>query len=178
MVSYITKAQLESAARATFSESLVRKAETASVEGSTFLSHSTKDSSWLPGVIKILQDHGANVYTDKGDNLLPEKTSSTTGDMLRRELRQSKKFILFATKNSKDSKWVPWELGLADGYKSPSNMAVFPGVDSETDTQWTEQEYLGLYDRVVAERVGSQENFYVMKSSGGEKVSLRSWLAR
>lgn len=178
MVSYVTKSQLRNAVSGTLSESILTKAASGSAEGSTFLSHSTKDSEWLPGVIKILQDHGANVYTDKGDNRLPEKTSSVTGDMLRRELQKSKKFILFATKSSKDSKWVPWELGLADGYKSPSHMAVFPGVDSQTDTEWTEQEYLGLYDRIVIESDGLRDRYYVVKSLGNEKTTLRSWLAR
>ena len=39
---------------------------------------------------------------------------------------------------------MPWELGLADGYKTQANVAIFPSVKSHNDTKWTEQEYLGI----------------------------------
>jgi len=56
---------------------------------------------------------------------------------------------MLASKNSQQSKWVPWELGLADGVKTLKNIALLPASDSEDDTTWTSWEYLGLYRRIV-----------------------------
>lgn len=57
--------------------------------------------------------------------------------------------VVFVTTNSKDSNWVPWELGLGDGSKSNYEIALFPSVEKSNETEWLEQEYLGLYNRIV-----------------------------
>lgn len=40
-------------------------------------------------------------------------------------------------------------MGLADGYKGLEKVAIFPAVERQNDTSWTNWEYLGLYDRIV-----------------------------
>jgi hypothetical protein len=179
MVEYITRGSLRARA-GTLSEqaSVVRKAQTRSPQGSTFLSHSSKDVDLLPGVIAILEGHGAFVYVDKKDESLPPTTSRETATILRGRVRQCRKFLLLTTVNSKDSRWMPWELGLADGYKSPTNAAIFPSVDTAGDYAWAEREYLGIYDRVVHGSLQGYPSpvFMVYNQEKRVATELSAWL--
>jgi hypothetical protein len=181
MVDYVTRADLSSAA-GTLNEqaSTIQKAERRSVEGSTFLSHSTKDVDLLPGVIKLLERHGATVYIDKKDEKLPPYTNRETAIALRNNVKKMKKFVLFTTLKSKDSRWIPWELGLADGHRDPSNIAILPGVENQTETAWVKQEYLGVYDRIVRGPLQghSGEVYMVWNQEKNTATELSAWLQR
>jgi hypothetical protein len=181
MVQYITRNDLGGISQRILSEeraTIVRKAEKRSPAGSTFLSHSSKDAELLPAIIRILENHGAVVYVDKKDESLPPFTSRETARALRERVKQCRKFILLATQNSKDSKWMPWELGLSDGYKNALHTAIFPSVETEADTQWTTREYLGVYDRVVrGEFSGSSETVWmVWNNEKNTATELSKWL--
>lgn len=181
MVEYLTREQIRrSAGPAAETASIIRTAASRSPAGSTFLSHSSKDLDLLPGAIKILQDHGAQVYIDKKDETLPPTTNRATASALRDRVRQCRKFILLATINCKDSRWAPWELGLADGYRRSSNIAVLPGIDSVTDLTWAEREYLGVYDRIVygAHRSYANPIYMVWDQTDNTGTELREWLHR
>lgn len=179
MVEYITRDTLRRSA-GTINEqaSIIRKAQARSPQGSTFLSHSSKDVDLLPGVVAILERHGAVVYIDKKDESLPPTTSRETATILRGRIRQSHKFLLLTTINSKESQWMPWELGLADGYKSPQNTAIFPGVDTAADRTWAEREYLGVYDRVVYGDLQGHPRplFMVYNQEKHTATELSAWL--
>lgn len=179
MVDYITTASLRAQAGPINEQAtLVRKAEQRSPSGSTFLSHSTKDADLLPAVIRLLERHGALVYVDKKDESLPPYTSRETAQVLRERIQQSRKFILFTTKNSKDSRWVPWELGVADGHRRPPNVAILPGVDTAGERAWAEQEYLGVYDRIVHGKIKGRVDpcFMVYNQERNTATELGSWL--
>lgn len=94
-------------------EAVVRKAERQSPSRSTFLSHSSVDADRLPYVVTILERHGAAVYVDKKDTTLPAVTSRETAEGLKSRIKRSRKFILLTSTTSKDSRRMPWELGLA-----------------------------------------------------------------
>jgi hypothetical protein len=126
-----------------------KSASFSSAEKDTFLSHSSKDNDLLPGVVVILENHGASVYVDNADETLPKNPSVETAEILRGNLRATRKFVLFVTQNSKDSIWIPWELGIADGEKHLQNVALFPAAQNTYEKDWSEQEYLGLYRRIV-----------------------------
>src|SRR4051812_25708928 len=79
-----------------------------------FLSHSSLDKEALPKAIAFLKAFGANVYIDKVDKELPQNTSSETGKKLKQRIAECPKFIVLVTANSKNSRWIPWELGIAD----------------------------------------------------------------
>lgn len=159
---------------------LLRKSQERSPTGSTFLSHSTQDTEYLPGVISLLEGHGGSVYVDKKDEKLPPTTSRETAAILRSRIFACRKFVLFATKNSKDSRWMPWELGIADGIKGTSRLAILPGLDSATDTSWTTQEYLGLYDRVVWGDLGDEPGrvWMVLNQEKNTAITLAMWLSQ
>ena len=85
---------------------------------------------------------------------------------------------MLATPRSKDSRWIPWELGIGDGVHGPSKVALFPSAESALDFEWAEQEYLGLYRRIL---FGDHESYeqkiwMVIDHRTREAVALSRWL--
>jgi len=128
-----------------------------------FLSHSSNDKAYLAGVILLLENHGGRVYVDEGDSRLPTRPSKETAAILRDTIRALSRFVLFVTPSSRDSRWIPWELGLGDAFKTPSNVALLPASESALHQEWAKQEYLGLYKRIVCLRTkGSEEARWIV----------------
>ena len=180
-IQYTTTSEMRSFASSlteTARVAIRKRAETRSPVAATFLSHSTKDGDIVPYAVNLLEAHGAAVYIDKKDAALPPYTSRETARILRDRIGQSSKFVLLASENSKGSRWVPWELGLADGHKSPRNVAIFPAVDQAYDYAWTEQEYLGIYDRIVFGDHSSHTDkiWMVLNQEKNTATELGQWL--
>lgn len=118
MVEFVTKAELRSfATKLTVTEqaTLRKSLASRSLSGATFLSHSSKDDDLVVGAMRVLEGHGATVYADEVDPAMPPYTNEETANLLKQRIQQTRKFVLLASANSKESKWVPWELGIADG---------------------------------------------------------------
>ena len=181
MPTYITRDEFRYHASNMSAQSRIdirRLAENRSPQGATFLSHSSKDNELVLGAMRILENHGASIYIDKKDPALPPYTSKETAATLKTRINQSKRFVLLATENSKDSKWVPWELGVADGYKRSNQIALLPAVEKSYQTSWTSSEYLGLYDRIVWGKLeGYEKNVWmVLDQDKNIGTELRRWL--
>lgn len=157
MIAFATFNDLKEIGRAPKNRRIFESANYSKSDKDTFLSHSSKDIELLPGVLAILENHGASIYFDNADNSLPENPSVQTADILRSSLRYKKKFVLFVTTNSKDSNWIPWELGIADGEKGPGNVALFPSAKEQYEQCWSEQEFLGLYQRILWANLQGEE---------------------
>lgn len=155
------------------------RAKSASPEGSTFLSHSSRDDELIDGAIAVLEHNGATVYIDEIDPEMPPYTSDETAAKLKKRVRQCNKFVLLASPNSKDSRWVPWELGIADGIKDLDKIAIFPSIDS-TDDKWTSWEYIGLYRKIVWGNLeGHQKKVWMVWNKKTNKATkLSKWLGR
>lgn len=108
---------------------LLKEASSSRTGKTVFLSHSSKDKEHLPAVISIINNHGGQVYVDSEDDRLPRTPNRETAELLRDSIKFCRKFVLFVTTNSKDSRWIPWKLGLADGEKSQWQIALFPTAD-------------------------------------------------
>lgn len=181
MAQYITREELRGVATELGAIETARIRNTAtsrSLEGSTFLSHSSKDDDLVVGAIRILENHGAKVYVDEIDPEMPPYTSEKTAALLKSRIRETRKFVLLASKNSKESKWVPWELGIADGMKGTSKIALFPASDSSYEQAWASWEYLGLYDRIVWGKLeGYQKDVWmVINEKENTATELSRWL--
>lgn len=181
MVEYTTKSKLRSrASKLNINEqaNLRKSASSRSLTGSTFLSHSSMDEDLVVGAVQILEDHGALVYTDQKDPEMPPYTNDETASLLKTRIQQTKRFVMLASKNSKESRWVPWELGYADGYKSLSGIALFPALDTASDESWTSSEYLGLYRRIVWGNLkGYKDSLWmVWDHEKNRATTLRGWL--
>ncbi|QOT82080.1 toll/interleukin-1 receptor domain-containing protein [Cupriavidus basilensis] len=152
MIQFITKSELRNFASNLSTEErsrLLARATHRSLTGSTFLSHSSKDQDLVVGATRVLEGHGASVYLDEIDPEMPPYTTEETAAILKGRIRQTSRFVLLATANSKDSRWVPWELGVADGFKGLDRIALFPAADAAYEQSWASWEYLGLYMRIV-----------------------------
>ncbi|TBZ85561.1 toll/interleukin-1 receptor domain-containing protein [Rhizobium leguminosarum] len=183
MVEFITSDELRSyaAKRSEAEQARMRMAaRSRSPQGATFLSHSSKDKDLVVGAIIVLENHGAQVYIDEVDPEMPPYTNTDTANLLKSRIRQSRKFVLLTSKNSKESRWVPWELGVADGYKDLPNIALFPSSDTAYDMSWADWEYLGLYHRIVW---GKHQNYekeiwMVLDQRTFTATELSAWLRR
>lgn len=112
-----------------------------------FLSHSHKDADIIEKVIAFLLSMGIYVYVDWLDPAMPEVTSAETASKIKTKILECERFIVLLTENSKESKWVPWELGFADGKKPIENIAILPIKRSSNtpDSTFKGLEYFGLY---------------------------------
>lgn len=181
MLQYATRAELRKFGTEMLQEQRVnlrKAAESAAPLNATFLSHSSKDDELVDGAIRILKNHGALVYIDKIDPTMPPYTNAETARKLKDRVKQAKKFVLLASDNSKESKWVPWELGIADGFKSLANIALFPAVEDAGKTGWTSWEYLGLYRRIVWGNIKGYEKsgWMVLDEPRNTADWLKDWL--
>lgn len=183
MIEYATRAdflRFTEEVQLTEQARLRKRAEERSASGATFLSHSSKDGALVIGAIRLLEGHGATVYIDKKDPALPPYTKKETAKGLKSRIHGSRKFVLLASKNSKDSRWVPWELGIADEAKSLTRVAILLAVDEQNDISWTNWEYLGLYDWIVWGDLEGQSSkvWMVLDERKNTAVTLSRWLDR
>jgi hypothetical protein len=177
MLSFVTPSQLEGL-RDKYNESRPQKRASAAVRRPTFLSHSSEDDALIPGIKLILENHGALVYTDDEDESLPDNPTPETAAILKSNIKRCPKFVVFVTQNGKNSKWIPWELGLADGIHSSSQVAIFPSAENQFDQNWSEREYLGLYHRIVfGDHDGYKEQIWmVIDHRTKAAIPLANWI--
>jgi len=113
-----------------------------------FLSHSYEDREIIPQLKQILQDMGYRVYVDWIDDKLLSRENITkdTAKVLQTRMNQSKSLFFATSKNSPNSKWMPWELGYFDALKN-KRVAILPIQKEENgfNNNFIGQEYLGLY---------------------------------
>lgn len=178
MLQFATFADLDRFRQSLNEAQMVKNASATRTGKTVFLAHSSKDKKQLPAVISILENHGGLVYVDKDDERLPESTNRETAEILRSTIKGCRRFVSFVTTNSKDSRWVPWELGLADGEKGSLAVALFPTAETAFEQKWSEQEYLGLYKRIVWGKIEGWENpgWIVWDHVKNTKTGLRRWI--
>ncbi|MCK6640907.1 MAG: toll/interleukin-1 receptor domain-containing protein [Bacteroidia bacterium] len=143
-----------------------------------FLSYRRNDIKYVKPIVAFLKSRGVKVYIDYLDDTLPNPPDHTTAKILRDSLTKCQKFILLATPNSKESNWMPWELGLGDGHTGYENTIIFPLV--RTDSYWDEREYYKIYGYI--EEVNSKDNstrdWAVFYPDGTAAIWLWDWLSK
>lgn len=80
---------------------------------------------------------------------MPSHTSEETAELLKKRIVECTRFVLLTSPNSKDSRWVPWELGVADGKKGIHKIAIFGASDSAGLDDWSSWEYMGFYPKII-----------------------------
>jgi len=142
-----------------------------------FLSYRRRDRAYVDPIVRFLKRIGVKVYIDYLDDSLPDDPNSKTAEILRSRIKQSDKFILLATPNSKDSKWIPWELGLGDGFLSDSHVVILPLV--HYSSSWSEQEYFSIYGYI--KKASSKDNTkydWAIFYPDGSAEWLINWLSK
>ena len=108
-----------------------------------FLSHSHKDKELVEGFIELLAEQGVYVYVDWNDSSMPRITNGETARRIKERIRELQLFFFLATENALNSKWCPWELGVADSLKSWEDILIIPVADPSG--QFKGNEYLQVY---------------------------------
>jgi len=155
-------------------DSLVQESATFS-EGRAydiFLSHSFRDAELILGLKVMLEREGRTVYVDwiSDPTLDRTKVTKDTASVLRHRMRSCRSLIYATSENASSSKWMPWELGYFDGYKS-DHVSILPLVQSD-DYEWDGQEYLGLYPLVQQFDSDTLRKSYVVR--GRDDLQLLS----
>lgn len=111
-----------------------------------FLSHSHKDRKLALGLSRLLAKMGVDLYIDWQDEDLPRIPGRETAEQIKEKIRDSDLVLMLATKNAINSKWVPWEIGVADSTLDESRIIV-AAVEDSTGVFYG-SEYLKLYRRL------------------------------
>lgn len=148
-MAFYTEAQLEKIADSPEMEKRASRhlIESFSAAGLTiFLSHSHLDKKIVLGWIRDLAALGVNIYVDWNDSAMPRVTSRETADRIKKRIDDVDLFVVLATNAALDSKWVSWEIGIADKTKGESRVLLAP-VSPKSGT-WKGNEYLQLYKTI------------------------------
>jgi hypothetical protein len=172
-MAYISRQQLLDLARNTERIRIAKAtlATKTSAQASVFLSHSHQDRNLIEAGANLLANQGISVYVDWLDGNMPAVTSPVTASRLKEKINENGRFLLLATDKSLASRWVPWELGYADGVK-PADIAIMPVLERLSDPP---TEYIGLYPRVEVSAFNGRGLVY----RPGETTpfrTLESWL--
>jgi len=100
---------------------------------------------------------------------MPDVVSGETAKKLKERIQQQKKFLVLVTENSKDSRWVPWELGYADPTKGMDHIASFPVTESG---DFTHNEYLRIYPKIQF----VSDIWWVWREDPQNLTRLEQWL--
>lgn len=131
---------------------------------SIFLSHSHKDRRKARGIIRHFASFGVAVYVDWNDSDMPRETNRETAEKIKGKIAETGLFMVLATRNALDSKWVPWEIGVADKTKGEAAVLIIPVTDASEN--WAGSEYLRLYRRVAIADDGEDGVFEPGKTRG------------
>jgi hypothetical protein len=129
-----------------------------------FLSHSSKDRQLAQGLVFYLGSLGITVYVDWNDSDMPRVTNRETAEKLKVKIRENSLFMILTTQNALGSKWVPWEVGIADQCKGEQAMLLIPVADASG--RFEGNEYLQLYRHVEAAAAGGFGVFPPGQTSG------------
>ena len=143
----------------------------AGVKRVVFLSHSHHDRDIVEKVRLFLATLDTDVYVDWKDLSMPRITDSSTAQRIRDRIVECNKFIMLASNEALDSKWVPWELGYADSSKSLQNIAVLPLV--ERYEEWKGSEYISIYPHIKKDIIN---RYVVSGADSSEDRTLGLWL--
>jgi hypothetical protein len=112
-----------------------------------FLSHSSLDLRLVLGLYSELTRRNYKVYLDRFCDPLLDRTKVTaaTARTLRYRIAQSKSLFVATTSNTAKSAWVPWELGLSDGWNGKA--AILPLLEAG-QTTFVGTEYFELYPEI------------------------------
>ncbi len=108
-----------------------------------FLSYSLPDQYYAKLVFQKLKESGFTVYADFLDKKLSRSNiTKHTAEVLAATISKCKSLIYIHSRGAKNSKWCPWEVGLASGLKN-FRCGILP-LTEEFDSEYERQEYLTL----------------------------------
>lgn len=148
-MAYITESALRrfSTERFAFNEEILLSKSPEPGVKSIFLSHSHKDRDLALGLQKLLvKAYRQKVFIDWQDSNMPRETNRETATLIKEKIKNLDFFMVLATQSALQSRWVPWEIGVADSRKAIDRIGIIPVADDSG--KWDGNEYLQLYQRI------------------------------
>ncbi|HEX5239817.1 MAG TPA: toll/interleukin-1 receptor domain-containing protein, partial [Candidatus Limnocylindrales bacterium] len=151
-------------------QTVAKSIREAKAEGSrtAFLCHSHHDKTLVQGLEVLFQDTGWNVYIDWQDPLMPSAPTVDTARRIRDKVAQADFFVVLATANALQSRWCPWEIGIADGLKPHDSILIIPTTSGGVTTG---NEYIELYRSIDFSTGGWLGVWPPGQTSGGQRLS-------
>ncbi len=118
------------------------------------------DKKLILTLIDLFNNAGYSVYVDwiNDKTLDRNNVSPKTAKVIKNRISDCKGLSYIATGNIINSKWCPWELGLADGMLN-GRSCILP-VMEETGT-FKGLEYLGLYPYIEYEKIRGKNTYEI-----------------
>lgn len=116
-MTYIRKSYLDSLGSSTegLQKSVLRGATKSVAQITVFLSHSHDDIAAAKGLRVLLSELSTvTLYIDSEDSDMPQVTSRETAEKIKQRIAELDFFMVLATRNEMNSRWVPWGIGVAD----------------------------------------------------------------
>jgi hypothetical protein len=139
-----------------------------------FLSHSHKDRDFVEGLINALAYFSEiSIYVDWQDTTMPRVTNRETAQRIKKRIGEMDCFLVLATKNAMESKWVPWEIGIADTTLAIERIAIIPVADPYGN--FYGNEYLQLYQTI---EITENKSLGVFPPNTTRGPIFKSWLSQ
>jgi hypothetical protein len=142
-----------------------------------FLSHSHLDIWRVEGLRKLLAKlTPVKLYIDSEDAGMPRITNRESAERIKNSISACEYFLILGTENAMKSRWVPWEIGVADAMKKANKIVMLPLADPAGGFHGNE--YLQLYQTIEQGDGGELGVFPPVGSvrSIRSGPSLRDWL--
>ncbi|MFH1051037.1 MAG: toll/interleukin-1 receptor domain-containing protein [bacterium] len=137
-----------------------------------FLSHSHLDKELAKGLKNYLYSLNINLYIDWLDSSMPPNTNKETAEKIKKKIIECDHFMLLATNNAIKSRWVPWELGIADIAKTSNNISLIPIVNE--NEVFLGSEYLTLYNYIC----DLPSEIIVLQPNSIYYYKIKDWLTK
>lgn len=146
-------------------------------EKDLFLSYSHKDAAHVRPALGLLEQHGANVYVDLQDGGIKGLAGSDIAARLRQTVRRCRRLVVIVSDQTGSSRWIPWEMGLADGIAGSDHVALLPlRPGPSASTLWLNQKYFDLYARIERVTLEGERCWGVRDPSDGKYWRLERWI--
>ncbi len=142
-----------------------------------FLSHSLSDEAPARHAVAVLQEHGYSMYIDIEDGGL--RTASSSSDIatrLRGAIGTCKRLVVIVTENTQTSRWILWEVGLADAFNGTGRAALLPLKPSSSASDLRVNQDFDLYARIERSVSSDDKWYWSVRMPGGQYWPLRAWL--
>lgn len=118
-------------------------------EKKVFLSYNFKDCEIAKKVAVLFVLNNYDSFLDWNDPKLRNR-SEITENMIKRikeRIKENEIFVYIVTNGQKNSKWMPWELGLAEGMKK--EVYILPIIESKNKKNYDGQEYINVHNHII-----------------------------
>lgn len=161
--------------KSVFNENTILKSKNKKYD--VFISHSYSDKKLIFTLVKLFNSCGYSVYVDwiVDSELDRTSVSAETAEIVRNRIMESNSLAYISTSNIADSKWCPWELGLADGLHN-GRASILPIINE--GATFNGQEYLGTYPYIdyQMDKQGFNQFWINDQENSNKYTNLRNWL--